>query len=253
MGQTIPAPLDDMGHRTHRPRKKTGTNSNMYIVSNGNSDNSSSSHGDSNIFGISSNAVKDSGSYSNDRSNINISSISGNGSSTSNTGGITEAHVPLNSVDVSAVIFISAATIDSATSTTSVHSANTRKARTDPLTTALAAYAPALVALTTKDEWPKGRQTTSVPVKVFDSGSSSISTLALVDTGSDICAMSWTMAKSAALTGIPIQPLRTGDYKTVAGVEQGDGVRLVGTMELLLTISDVVLAECMWPRPYLWL
>jgi hypothetical protein len=243
MGQTILAPLDDMGHRTHRPRKKTGTNSNMYIVANGNSDNSSSSHGDSYNIGIRSNAISGSGAHgnSNNVSNVNISS-SNCYSSSSNTSSITEAHVPLPSVDVSAATYISAATINPAT-TTSVHSANARKrARTDPLTTALAAYAPALVALTTKGEWPKGRQTTSVPVKIFGSGNSSISTLALVDTGSDICAMSLTMAKSAALTGVTIQPLGTGDYKTMAGVEQGDGVRLVGTMELLLTISDVVLA-----------
>jgi hypothetical protein len=90
-------------------------------------------------------------------------------------------------------------------------------------------------------KWHACRQTTSVPVKVFGSGSSSIGTLALVDTGSDICAMSLTMAKSAALTGVNVQPLGTGDYKTVAGVEQGDGARSVGTMELLLTMNDVVL------------
>src|SRR6476659_9170657 len=101
MGQTIPAPLDDMGHRTHRPRKKTVTASNMYITTNGNRDNTSSSHGNSSNFGLSSNAIKDSGSNSSDMSNVNISSTNCN-SSGINTSSITEAHVPLVSVNVSA-------------------------------------------------------------------------------------------------------------------------------------------------------
>eukprot|EP00953_Heterococcus_sp_UTEX-ZZ885_P017608 9846-Heterococcus_DN1.PRE.2 len=241
MGEAILASGDDIGHRAHRPRMKSDINSNMYIVTNGYNDNSSSSHGDSNNFGSSSAAVSDSGGNNMNKGEINISNTSSDSSTSSSNSSVTEAHIPFISVDVSTATIKSATTIDSA-ATTRVHSASTRKRPgTDPLTTALAAYAPALVALTTNGEWPKGRQTTSVPVKVFGSGSSSIGTLAMVDTGSDICAMSFTMAKSAALS-VNIQPLGTGDYKTVAGVEQGDGVRLVGTMELLLTISDVVLA-----------
>jgi hypothetical protein len=214
----------------------------MYIVADGNIDNSSSSHGDSNSVGSGGEAISASGNINNNKSHIDTSSTNSDSSTSNTNSSITEAHVPLVSVDVSTTTVNSAPIINSA-ATTSVHSASTRKRpRTNPLTTAQAAHAPALVALTTTGEWPKGRQTTSVPVNVFGSGSSSIGTLALVDTGSDFCAMSLTMAKSAALTGVNIQPLGTGDYKTVAGVEQGDGVRLVRTMELLLTISDVVLA-----------
>lgn len=230
MGQAILAPLDDIGHRTHRPFKKTDDNSNMYILADGNDGNSSSSHGDSNNSGSGIEAISTSDSNNMNTSHIHNNSTSSNSSISSSNSSITETHVPLVSVDVSTTTINSAATIDSAA--TACAQPARKRPRSDPSSTSLAAYAPALVALTTNGEWPKGRQTTSVPVKVFGSGSSSIGTLALVDAGSDICAMSLTMAKSAALSGVNIQPLGTGDFKTVAGVEQGDGVRLVGTMKL---------------------
>jgi hypothetical protein len=109
---------------------------------------------------------------------------------------------------------------------------------------AYAAQTPALVALLTSKAWPKGRNTTSIPVRVFGKniGTSVINTTALIDTGSDISAMSLVMATSTALKGVPLQPLQAGDFKTVAGVEQGNGVKLIGRMELMITVSDVDLA-----------
>jgi hypothetical protein len=71
----------------------------------------------------------------------NVSSNSGNSS-------ITEAHVPSVSVDVVTATINSATNVNSAAAT-GVHSASMQETKTDPLTTALAAYAPALVALTT--------------------------------------------------------------------------------------------------------
>jgi hypothetical protein len=104
---------------------------------------------------------------------------------------------------------------------------------------AYAAQAPALVALLTSKAWPEGRDTTSIPVRVFGTGTSVINTTALIDTGSDISAMSLAMATSTTLKGVPLQPLQAGDFKTVAGVEQGNGVKLIGRMQLMITVSDV--------------
>jgi hypothetical protein len=91
---------------------------------------------------------------------------------------------------------------------------------------AYAAQAPALVALLISKAWPKGRNTTSIPLRVSGTGTSVINTTALIDTGSDISAMSLAMATSTALKGVPLQPLQAGDFKAVAGVEQGNGVKL---------------------------
>jgi hypothetical protein len=120
MGQAILAPGDDIGHRTHRPRKKSEINSNMYIVTDGDHDNSSSSHGDSNNFGSSSAAVSDSGGNNMNKGEINISSISGDSSISSTNSSITEAHRPSISAEVSTATVNSATTINIAATTSSI-------------------------------------------------------------------------------------------------------------------------------------
>jgi hypothetical protein len=120
MGQAILAPGDDIGHRTHRPRKKSDINSYMYIVTNGYNDNRSSSHGDSNNFGSSSAAVSDSGGNKMNKGEIIINNTSSNSSNSS----ITEAHIPFISVDVATATINPATTINSAAAT-GVHSAST--------------------------------------------------------------------------------------------------------------------------------